>query len=255
MRTRTDIDRDTVVSHFTARAFKYDDSSRWCTDEAMLKAIVQRLSPPAESTLLDIACGTGLVSREFRGRVRHLVGIDLTEAMFQQAKEYTDSLVKGSAERLPFRDGSFDIVLERQGIQFMEAASAVAEMCRTTRPGGRVCLIQLCAYGAEDQEEYFEILRLRNPARRNFFRREDLAGLLADAGCVEVTVTDFISEEDVGRWADNGAIEDERRTRIAEVYRAASPGFNRYHAVRIEADGRIVDRMLFGIAIGTIPGR
>jgi len=253
MRTRTDIDHNTVVSHFTARAYKYDDSSKWCTDEAMLQTIIQYLSPSAEATVLDIACGTGLVSRKLQGRVRHLVGIDLTEAMFHKARAHTDSLVKGSAECLPFRDGSFDLTLERQGIQFMEAAKAVGEMCRATKPGGKVCLIQLCAYGPEDQEEYFEILRLRNPARKNFFMREDLAALLTAAGCAEVKVEDFISEEDVGRWADNGAIEDERRVKIAEIYRTASPGFNRYHAVRIEADGRIVDKMLFGIAMGTIP--
>lgn len=255
MRTRTDISQDTVVSHFTARAYKYDDSSKWCTDDAMLKTIVQYLQPAVEATILDIACGTGLVSRQFRGKVKHLVGIDLTEAMFHKAKNHADSLVKGSASRLPFKDASFDIALERQGIQFMEAADAVQEMARTTKPGGKVCLIQLCAYGPEDQEEYFEILRLRNPARKNFFRREDLARLLHDAGCVEVAVHDFISEEDVDRWADNGAIEDERRRQIAEIYRAATPGFNQYHAVKIEEDGRIVDRMLFGIAIGTVAER
>ena len=253
MRTRTDINRDTVVSHFTARAYKYDDSSKWCTDEAMLQSIVHTLAPTGTDTVLDIACGTGLVSRQFRGRVRQLVGIDLTEAMFHKAKSHADSLVKGSAEHLPFRSGSFDITLERQGIQFMDAASAVREMCRTTKPGGKVCLIQLCAYGEEDQEEYFEILRLRNPARRNFFMKEDLARLLTDGGCEAVRVQEFISEEDVGRWADNGAIEDERRAKIAAIYQSASSGFNRYHAVRIEADGRIVDKMLFGIAIGTMP--
>lgn len=253
MRTRTDINQDTVVSHFTARAYKYDDSSKWCTDHAMLETIVHGLAPAADATILDIACGTGLVSRQFHGQVRHLVGIDLTEAMFHKARAHADSLVKASAERLPFKDGSFDAVLERQGIQFMAAGEAVREMARVTRPGGKVCLIQLCAYGEEDQEEYFEILRLRNPARRNFFRREDLARLLTDAGCVRVAVQDFISEEDVGRWADNGAIEDERRRQIGDVYRAATPGFNQYHAVRIEADGRIVDRMLFGIAIGIAP--
>lgn len=253
MRTRTDISQDTVVTHFTARAYKYDDSSKWCTDDAMLKTIVRSLQPAAEATVLDIACGTGLVSRQFRGKVKQLVGIDLTEAMFHKARAHADALVKASAERLPFKSGSFDIALERQGIQFMEAADAVREMARTTRPGGKVCLIQLCAYGPEDQEEYFEILRLRNPARRNFFRREDLARLLREAGCVEVGVMDFISEEDVERWADNGAIEDEGRRQIREIYQKATPGFNQYHAVRIEADGRIVDRMLFGIAIGTIP--
>jgi len=254
MRTRKDVSQETVVSHFTARAYKYDDSSKWCTDDAMLKTIVQNLAPTADASVLDIACGTGLISRQFHGKVKQLVGVDITEAMFHKAKDLTDALVKASAERLPFRDDAFDLALERQGIQFMEAAGAVREMARVTKPHGKLCLIQLCAYGPEDQEEYFEILRLRNPARRNFFMKDDLARLLLEAGCVDVGVRDFISEEDVDRWADNGAIADERRRKIHDIYRNASPGFNQYHAVKIADDGRIVDKMLFGIATGTIPG-
>ena len=254
MRTRKDVSQETVVSHFTARAYKYDDSSKWCTDDGMLKTIVQSLAPAANASVLDIACGTGLISRQFHGKVKQLVGVDITEAMFHKAKDLTDALVKASAERLPFRDDAFDLALERQGIQFMEAAGAVREMARVTKPHGKLCLIQLCAYGPEDQEEYFEILRLRNPARRNFFMKDDLARLLLEAGCVDVGVRDFISEEDVDRWADNGAIADERRRKIHDIYRNASPGFNQYHAVKIADDGRIVDKMLFGIATGTIPG-
>lgn len=253
MRTRKDISQDTVVSHFTARAYKYDDSSKWCTDGDMLKTIVQCLAPAADATVLDIACGTGLISRQFHQKVKQLIGVDITDAMFHKAKPLTDALVKASAEILPFKKGSFDIALERQGIQFMEAAEAVQEMARVTKPHGKVCLIQLCAYGPEDQEEYFEILRLRNPARRNFFMKDDLAKLLTAAGCVDVKVMDFISDEDVDRWADNGAIKDESRQKIHDIYRKATPGFNQYHAVTIAADGRIVDKMLFGIAIGTIP--
>ena len=253
MRTSTDISQQTVVSHFTARAFKYDDSSQWCTDSTMFATIYQTLSPSPTDVVLDIACGTGLVSRQFHGKVRTLVGVDLTEAMFAKARPFTDFLVQGSAESLPFCGARFDMTLERQGIQFMEAEAAVKEMARVTKPGGKLCLVQLCAYDDDDQEEYFEILRLRNPARKNFFRRHDLVGLLRSAGCQEVTVSDFISEEDVDRWADNGAIEDARRLKIRDIYQQASAAFTRHHAVKIGDDGRIVDRMLFAIARGVIP--
>jgi len=252
MQTRTDIPAGEVIAHFTARSDHYDQSSRWCTDQALLAGIFAHLTPAPDAVVLDVACGTGLVSRHFKGRVGKLIGVDLTEAMFKQGRRHVDGLVQGSAEALPFQDNVFALAIERQGIQFMDAQKAVAEMARTVRPGGKVCLVQLCAYGDEDQEEYFEILRLRNPARKNFFQRADLAGLLREAGCGEVTVREHISAEDVGRWADNGAIGAEEREGIAAVYRRASAGFNRYHAVRLEADGRIIDRMLFGIAVGTV---
>jgi SAM-dependent methyltransferase len=252
MQTRTDIAGGEVVAHFTARSDRYDQSSYWCTDHELLAKLFAYLAPAADAVILDVACGTGLVSRQFKGRVGKVVGVDLTEAMFNQGRPHVDGLVQGSAESLPFRDNAFDLAIERQGIQFMDAPAAVAEMARTVRPGGKVCLVQLCAYGDEDEKEYFEILRLRNPARKNFFRREDLAGLLRAAGCDEITVREHISEEEVGRWADNGAIGAENRDTIEAVYRRASPAFNRYHAVRLERDGRIIDRMLFGIAVGTV---
>jgi len=254
MQTRTDIPGGEVVAHFTARSRRYDQSSRWCTDQALLAGLFTHLAPASDAVLLDVACGTGLVSQQFKGRVGKVVGVDLTEAMFNQGRPHVDGLVQGSAEALPFKDNAFDLAIERQGIQFMDAPAAAAEMVRTVRPGGKVCLVQLCAYGDEDQEEYFEILRLRNPARKNFFLRTDLAELLRAAGCCEITVREHISEEDVGRWADNGAIGVENREDIAAVYRRASSGFNRHHAVRLEADGRIIDRMLFGIAVGTVAG-
>jgi len=253
MKTRLDVTKSCVVEHFTARTDKYDNSSTWCTDLAMLDKIFSHLGPKPDDIVLDVACGTGLVSKQFKGKVRKLIGVDLTEAMFNKGKAYTDSLVHTSAECLPFLDNSFDLALERQGIQFMDAAAAVKEMARTTKPQGKICLAQLCAYGQEDQDEYFEILRLRNPARKNFFVREDLSALLRDAGCIDIEVNEYISNEDVGRWADNGAIKDDRIEGIRNVYRNASPGFRQHHAVQLEKDGTIIDKMLFGIALGTIP--
>lgn len=252
MQTRTDIAGGEVVAHFTARSERYDQSSRWCTDRELLAGLFDYLAPAADALVLDVACGTGLVSQHFKGKVGKVIGVDLTEAMFNQGRPHVDGLVQGSAERLPFCDNVFDLAVERQGIQFMDARKAVAEMARTVRPGGQVCLVQLCAYGEEDQAEYFEILRLRNPARKNFFLRADLVELLRTAGCVEVTLREHISEEEVGRWADHGAIDELRQEELRGVYQRASPGFKRHHAVRLEEDGRIIDRMLFGIAVGTV---
>ncbi|MCP5058230.1 MAG: methyltransferase domain-containing protein [bacterium] len=243
-------DRGEVLDHFTARAGRYDQSSHWCTDPILMERIVSALGPLSEARVLDVACGTGLVSRALKGVARQVAGLDLTPAMYDQALDAVDEFVPGSAEDMPFPDDEFDVVVCRQGVQFMEAERAVGEMVRVARPGGRVCLVNLCAYGLEDRDTYFEILALRNPARRNFFLREDLAALLQRAGCREVELRDHVSREDVDRWSDHGAISEGARERIREIYRSAPLAFTRLHAVESEDGLRYFDDMLFCIAVG-----
>jgi SAM-dependent methyltransferase len=243
-------DSPDVIEHFTARAGQYDESSHWCTDPEMMERLRELAAPHPVTRMLDVACGTGLVTRAFRDRAASVVGVDLTPAMATRSLQWLDLLLLGSAESLPFSDQAFDLTICRQGIQFMEAALAAREMVRVTRAGGRVVLVNLCAYGEEDKEEYFEILRLRNPARRVFFMPEDLGRLLSDAGCREVEVHYHISSEDIAAWSENGAITNGRCEQIQTLYRHASPAFKELHKVQYLDDGRIVDHMLFAIAVG-----
>ena len=237
-----------VQNHFTARAERYNRSSHWVSDEKLGAFTVEKLAPRQTDALLDIACGTGEVSRHFRGKVARIVGVDITPAMAAQAEGILDSFVESPAERLPFADASFDLVVCRQGTQFMKDAEAVAEMVRVLRPGGRVGLVHLCAYGEADRDEYFEILRLRNEARRNFYLRSDLQRLLTEAGAQDVVVHDWVSVEDVDVWSNTGAITEEAREGIRQVYRSASAAFRELHAVQTGAS--LLDHMLFGVAVG-----
>jgi SAM-dependent methyltransferase len=240
-----------VAKHFTERSATYDRSSHWVTDPVLKERVLTILAPTRAMWVLDIACGTGLVSAWFKDRVARVIGLDLTPAMAEQAEGRNDHLVIGDATRAPFPDRLFDVVIERQGIQFMDDVAAVREMARVARPGGAVCIIQLCAYGPEDRAEYFEVLRLRNPARRNYYERADLAGLLSDAGLEDVVVHEHTSREDVDVWTDHRAIPEARREAIRDCYRNASPAFRKLHAV--EVGDVIVDNMLFGIAVGRVP--
>ena len=120
-----------AFEHFSRRAAYYDRSSRWCTSPELAELTVKAVDPAPSHQLLDIACGTGLVSRLFKGRVQQVVGLDLTPAMAEQARNNLDQLVIGFAEALPFADTSFDRVVCRQGIQFMDDQKAVSEMVVT----------------------------------------------------------------------------------------------------------------------------
>src|SRR5215213_6034773 len=98
--------------------------------------------------LLDVACGTGAVTRIAAERVGdggRVVGLDVNGAMLGVAR--TSAVPAGasiewceaSALEMPLPDAAFDVVLCQQGLQqFPDRPAALAEMRRVLRPGGRL---------------------------------------------------------------------------------------------------------------------
>lgn len=91
--------------------------------------------------LLDIACGTGIVTAAALGRGLRPVGLDFSPEMLAQARRRSPELDlrEGDAERLPFADASFDAAVSNFGVHHIERPRrALAEALRVLRPGGRL---------------------------------------------------------------------------------------------------------------------
>ena len=113
------------------------------------KDLVDRACVRVGDNVLDIACGTGVVTRlaaqqSVTGRV---VGLDLNADMLRVARgiDRTDDVPiewrEGSALALPFEEGVFNVVLCRLGLQFFPDKSlALHEMARVLTSGGRLLL-------------------------------------------------------------------------------------------------------------------
>lgn len=101
--------------------------------------------------VLDVACGTGTVTRCAADRVGtagRVVGLDMNEGMLNIARaikeQNTEALVEwqhGDVVAMPFPDSAFDVVLCQQGLQFFaDKSGALGEMRRVLAPGGRLAL-------------------------------------------------------------------------------------------------------------------
>lgn len=96
------------------------------------------------NTVLDVACGTGVLAREAAARVNpsgSVVGVDINEGMLAVAREKAPHISwrVGPAESLPFETDSFDRVVSQFGLMFFEdPPEAIAEMGRVLRPGGAI---------------------------------------------------------------------------------------------------------------------
>jgi ubiquinone/menaquinone biosynthesis C-methylase UbiE len=150
-------------------------------------------------SVLDIACGTGIVARLAKERVGEsgrVVGVDISADMLSVARNAAPGIEfrEGSAAALPFQDGEkFDAVVCHQGFQFFpDKTAAAAQMRRALKEGGKLAV----ATWRSDEESPF-LLELRRVAERHLgpivdqrynFVESALEAFLRDAGFHNVGV-------------------------------------------------------------------
>ena len=116
--------------------------------EPWANELIQRGEPRAGQHILDLACGTGVVTRLVAKQVPdtgRLVGADHSEEMLGVARVLAEEKgidaewVKADAAELPFYDECFDLAFCQQALQFFpDRLAALRELRRVMKPGGRV---------------------------------------------------------------------------------------------------------------------
>jgi len=95
--------------------------------------------------VLDVACGSGYGSKMLAKKARQVVGVDQDAATIEYAKEYykTDNneFVVAKADKLPFGDGHFDVVVSMETIEHVADHEVVGrEIKRVLKPDGWLIL-------------------------------------------------------------------------------------------------------------------
>lgn len=114
----------------------------------MAEELIARAHLRPGERVLDVACGTGVITRIAKDKVGSgpVTGLDLTPGMLEVARSVTPSDMEitwheGNAESLPFPDASFDVVFCGLSLQLMpNKVTALREMKRVLVPGGRLLL-------------------------------------------------------------------------------------------------------------------
>jgi len=183
--------REKIVEQFSRQAIPF---ARVQGHLDALQLLVELSGVGREDTVLDVACGPGLVACEFARHAGTLTGIDITPTMIEQAEKRQEELglcnlrwEVGEAVPLPFADDSFSLVITRYSFHhFLEPERALAEMIRVCRPGGKL-LVADVAVEQEKSAAYDRLEIMRDPSHVHALTSEEFEVLFRQSGLVDCT--------------------------------------------------------------------
>lgn len=186
--------QEQIVDQFTRQAVPFS-TAPGIRDQTALQLLVDSSGVTANESVLDVACGPGLVLRAFAGRAAQVTGIDVTPAMITRARELLSefsnvSLDTGHVLPLPYPDAHFDVVVSRYAFHhFPDPSAVLGEMRRVCKPGGRVVICDLL--GSEDPckaDAFHSLEMVRDPSHvrsrrlrelQSYFEAHDLGAEVA----------------------------------------------------------------------------
>jgi ubiquinone/menaquinone biosynthesis C-methylase UbiE len=182
-----------IRDQFTRQATPFSTAAP-IADAGALRMIVAAAEAGPDDTVLDVACGGGIVVCGFAPHVRHATGIDMTPAMLERARSLAAekgvanvSWREGDVTHLPYPDGVFTIVVTRFAVHhFPDPQAVFGEMVRVCAPGGRVVVVDTCASPDPQKAAEFNRLELlRDPSHARALPLTELKGLFRNAGLAE----------------------------------------------------------------------
>lgn len=142
----------TTVSYKTYGGSAPDNYERYFVPAIggpLARDLVDRAALRPGERVLDVACGTGIVTRlaaEQVGATGTVTGLDINPGMLAVARSVASTETpidwqEASVEAIPLPDATFDVVLCQMGLQFVaDKPAALREMRRVLVPGGRLLL-------------------------------------------------------------------------------------------------------------------
>jgi SAM-dependent methyltransferase len=125
---------------------------------------------PGQRRVLDVGCGAGqtlIASGCADGRLACGVDLDLHALRLGRQLSQAIRFVGARGEALPFRSGSFDLVICRVALPYMDVVSALAEFARVSRPGAALWLaLHPVGMAVSDLLDHLRRLRLKAAAGR-----------------------------------------------------------------------------------------
>jgi len=115
---------------------------------------------PHQPRILDVGCGTGIITRQLAKQGVTIVGTDIDARMIEEAKQYLEKIdyLTAPTEKLPLPDSTFDAVTAFSAFHWFANAQALAEIKRVLKNSGYLFIANRNQTG-NLRKEYLQVLQ------------------------------------------------------------------------------------------------
>lgn len=228
-----------VGQQFGARAEAYLTSAVHAQG-ADLGALADLARGRGGARVLDLGCGGGHVSFAVAPEVAEVVAYDLSPEMLQVVAAAAGArglknlvTAEGRAERLPFADASFDMVMSRYSAHhWQDAQAGLVEAARVLKPGGSFGLVDSISPGTPLLDTFLQALEiLRDPSHVRSYARAEWEAMIARAGFVCRRSQHFRIRLDFATWIARMATPPVQADAIRALQRAVSAEVTGYYDI------------------------
>ena len=233
---------DEAARGFERGAGDYE-AARPSYPDGLVELLIRELDIGSGSRVLDLAAGTGKLTRLLVPTGADLVAVEPVAAMRATLADTVPSAeaLDGTAEAIPLADASVDAVVVAQAFHWFDAPAALGEIRRVLRPGGGLALVWNVRDTSVDWVKRFgEILVERGGGEADrgsafletgkpYAERQDWAAIVADAGGFTTVATETMPYEQqidpdvlVARAASTSfvsALPDDQREKVLDGVR------------------------------------
>jgi ubiquinone/menaquinone biosynthesis C-methylase UbiE len=142
-----------VRDEFTRQAETFSASAA-ITDTALTQRFITALGEAIRGSVLDVACGPGILSAAMAKAARDVVAFDLTQMLKKAGRRCSEAGLgnvtfrEGNAAELPFADAAFDAAVTRLSVNhFDRPKRVIEEIFRVLRSGGSFVIADVILFG------------------------------------------------------------------------------------------------------------
>ncbi|HEX3155605.1 MAG TPA: methyltransferase domain-containing protein [Candidatus Angelobacter sp.] len=243
-----------ILDQFTRQAAPFAAAAPIRNQEA-LDRIVQWADAGPEDTVLDVACGPGLLACAFARVAKHVTGIDTTPAMLEQARKTQEeqglknvTWLPGNVYSLPSPEGQFSIVSSRFVFHHLQdPIAALKEMKRVCKPSGKIVVADMAPHPAKAAALNAAEL-LRDPSHVRGMPEDELRELFAQVGLGAPQVNNYRMEGEMEDLLSRSFPNEGDADRLRTIY-AGSIDDNALDLNTRRADGKIFYSMPVAVLV------